>query len=296
MRLCARSGRRKPGSLGPEISANLQQMLLIGTQLVGNGQLDWKETQTMKKLLVSIALAAALAASQSHAADVRIGTEGAYAPWNFLDDDGKVAGFEIELGNELCKRAGVSCEWVVNEWDSIIPNLIAGNYDVIMAGMSITEERMETIDFSEEYVPSDPAIYVAAKGAEFDFDNLQGVKIGAQGATIQSAYLEETYKEGNTILTFETADQSVADLMAGNIDLLFADGDFLRPVVEGSGGALEVTGPGVVLGGGVGMGMRKDDAELQKKMGDALVAVKADGTLDGLIKEFFDKETNFADQ
>jgi len=250
----------------------------------------------MKKLLASIALGATLAAGNAFAADVRIGTEGAYAPWNFLDDDGKVAGFEIELGNELCKRAGVTCEWVVNEWDSIIPNLVAGNYDVIMAGMSITDERKETIDFSADYVPADPSIYVAAKGAEFNFDSLEGVKIGAQGATIQAGYLEDNLKDGNTILTFETADQSVADLMAGNIDILFADSTFLEPVIEGSAGAIETVGPDVMLGDGVGMGMRKDDAELQKKMADALASVKADGTLDALIKEFFNKDSTYADQ
>ena len=161
----------------------------------------------------------------AYAADVRIGTEGAYPPWNFIDDSGKLAGFEIDLGNALCEKAGVSCEFVQNEWDSIIPNLVAGNYDVIMAGMSITEERRETIDFSEEYFPPSPSLFAAAAGAELDFDNLKGVKIGAQGATIQAAHLEEAMADGNTLLTYETPDQSVADLMAGNIDLLFADGD-----------------------------------------------------------------------
>lgn len=250
----------------------------------------------MKKQLYALVLGAALATSSVFAADVRIGTEGAYAPWNYMDDDGKVAGFEIELGNELCKRAGVSCEWVVNEWDSMIPNLVAGNYDVIMAGMSITDERQQTIDFSEDYVPPDPSLFVAAKGTELDFENLTGAKIGAQGATIQSAHLEENFKDGNTLLTFETADQSVADLTAGNIDVLFADGSFLLPIVEGSAGALEVVGPEVMIGGGVGMGMRKEDSDLQKTMGDALAAVKADGTLDKLILEFFERETNYAEQ
>ena len=95
----------------------------------------------MKKLLLSLALGSVV--STGFAADVRIGTEGAYAPWNFLDDSGKLAGFEIELGNELCKRAGVECEFVINEWDSIIPNLVAGNYDVIT--VSYTHLTLPTI-------------------------------------------------------------------------------------------------------------------------------------------------------
>ncbi len=240
----------------------------------------------MKKLILALTLGTV--AGTGFAADVRIGTEGAYAPWNFLDDSGKLAGFEIELGNELCKRAGVECEFVVNEWDSIIPNLVAGNYDVIMAGMSVTDERKETINFSAEYYPPDPSKFIAAPGVKVDWDNPQGLKIGAQGATIQAAYLESDLSDGNTILTFETPDQSVADLMAGNIDVLLADNTFLASVVEGSGGAVEFVGPDVSIGGGVAMGMRKDDAELAKNMNTALEDMKADGTVDKLIMEFFE--------
>jgi len=243
----------------------------------------------MKSYSMGLALGAMLLGSAVQAADVRIGTEGAYAPWNFMDDSGKVAGFEIELGNELCKRAGVSCEWIVNEWDSIIPNLIAGNYDIIMAGMSITDERRQSIDFSDDYYPPDPSLFAAAAGDDFDFDNLKGKKIGAQGATIQAAWLDANLADGNSILTYETADQSVADLIAGNIDLLLADGGFLAPVLDSSDGAFVSTGPEVMLGGGVGMGTRKGETELQGKMNDALESVKADGTLDKLIMEFFDK-------
>ena len=253
--------------------------------------------RTLFRLAGAVIAAGSLTlSSMSMAADVRIGTEGAYPPWNFMDDSGKVAGFEIELGNQLCAKAGVSCEWVINEWDSIIPNLIAGNYDVIMAGMSITEERRQTIDFSEEYFPSTPSRFAAAKGADINFDELKGLKLGAQGATLQADYLEANLKDGNTILTYETPDQSVADLAAGNIDLLLADGDYLGPVVEGSGGMMELVGDGISLGDGVGMGMRKDSKELQEKMAAALAALKADGTLDKLIKEFFEQETSYASE
>lgn len=235
-----------------------------------------------------MALAATMVATTALADTVRLGTEGAYAPWNYIDDSGKVAGFEIQLGNEMCKRANIECEWVVNEWDSMIPNLVAGNYDAIMAGMSITDERKQTIDFSPEYYPASPSKFAAASGAKFDFDNLSGVKIGVQGATIQADYLSEKLAANNTILSYETADQSVADLSAGNIDLLLADGDFLKPVVDGSGGALTLTAPDIRIGGGVGIGMRKGDGELKATMAKALESVKADGTLDKLIMEFFE--------
>ena len=96
---------------------------------------------------------------------VRMGTEGAYPPYNFINDKGEVDGFERELGDELCRRADLECVWVTNEWDSIIPNLAEGKYDTIMAGMSITDERDEVIDFTQPYIPPSPSVYVARAGA-----------------------------------------------------------------------------------------------------------------------------------
>ncbi len=235
-----------------------------------------------------MSLAVALSGS-AYAQEVRLGTEGAYAPWNFIDDNGKLAGFEIELGNELCKRANLECEWVVNEWDSIIPNLIAGNYDAIIAGMSITDERKKSIDFTQDYFPPDPSRYAMASDANIDFNNLSGIKIGVQGATIQAAYVEENFAANNTILSYETADQSIADLTAGNVDVVLADGGFLEPIVEASNGALKFAGPEVMIGGGVGMGLRKEDDELEAKLNAAIDSVKADGTLDKLIAKWFNK-------
>lgn len=242
----------------------------------------------MKKLLLSVALAASFVAAPAMSDTIRIGTEGAYAPYNYVDDSGKLAGYEIDLGNALCAEAGLTCEFVANEWDSIIPNLIAGNYDAIMAGMSITDERLETINFSEEYYPSEPSMYAAASDAVIDLNNLSGKKIGVQGATIQAAYAEETFGANNTILSFETFDQSVADLAAGNIDVLLADGDPLNPVIESSNGALAFVGDGLRIGGGVGIGLRKKDAELATKLNAAIAALKGNGTVDKLIKEYFE--------
>ena len=242
----------------------------------------------MKKLLLTLALATSIVSAPAMADTVRIGTEGAYAPWNFIDDSGNLAGFEIDLGNTLCKQAGLKCEFVANEWDSMIPNLIAGNYDLIMAGMSITEERSQTIDFSSDYYPPDPSKYVAASGAGLDFANMSGKRIGAQGATVQAAYLEQNFAANNDIVLYETPDQSVADLMAGNIDALLADGEFLKPIVDGSGGAIEFTGPSPQIGGGVGIGMRKNEPDLSAAMAGALEAAKADGTVDKLIMQYFE--------
>ena len=103
----------------------------------------------MKKILLS-ALLLGFIYSPVNADTVRMGTEGAYPPYNFINDNGEIDGFERDLGDELCDRAGLDCEWVQNDWDSIIPNLVSGNYDTIIAGMSITDERDEVIDFTDD--------------------------------------------------------------------------------------------------------------------------------------------------
>ena len=141
---------------------------------------------------LAIATIAALLAGAAAAQDtVRLGTEGAYPPYNYIDDSGEVAGFERELGDELCKRAELTCEWVTNDWDSIIPNLVSGNYDVIIAGMSITDERDEVIDFTQDYYPPTESAYV---GLSEDVDVTTGV-VSAQAATIQAGYVAESGRD-----------------------------------------------------------------------------------------------------
>jgi polar amino acid transport system substrate-binding protein len=247
----------------------------------------------MKNVLLAAAAVLALGTPAMAQETVRIATEGAYAPWNFLNDAGEPAGFEIDLGNAICEKAGLTCEWILNDWDSIIPNLLAGNYDLLMAGMSITEERLETIDFSQNYFPPDPSKFVAAPGANLDFASLQGARIGVQSGTIQAGYAEENLADGNTIVSFATADQNMADLMAGNIDTILADGAYLEPIVTAANGAIEFVGEDILVGGGVGAGLRKDDADLKTKVDDALTALKADGTVDKLIGQWFEGQGPF---
>ncbi|MGN6488254.1 MAG: transporter substrate-binding domain-containing protein [Devosia sp.] len=241
----------------------------------------------MNKLVIVAAAALAMFATAASAQTTRLATEGAYAPYNFIDESGKPAGFEIDLGNELCKRAGLDCTWQTNEWDSIIPNLIAGNYDAIMAGMSITDERKQSIDFTQNYLPPDPSYYLVRSGTTLDFDAISGLSIGVQSATIQAGFVGETFGSNNTVKAYQTADQALADLNAGNLDVILADASYVNDVVAGSGGALEKVGPDVMLGNGIGVGLRKADDELEGKLNAAIDQMKQDGSLDDLIVKWF---------
>ncbi|MFN6951763.1 MAG: transporter substrate-binding domain-containing protein [Albidovulum sp.] len=234
----------------------------------------------MKTFILSVA-ALALSAGLAAAQTVRLGTEGAYPPYNFINDKGEVDGFERELGDELCKRAELTCEWVTNEWDSIIPNLVSGNYDVIIAGMSITEERDKVIDFTQEYIPPAASLYV---GLSADA-NIKGV-VAAQTATIQAAYVAES---GATLLEYPTPDETIAAVRNGEADVVLADKDFLMPAVNESNGQLVVVDQ-VQIGGGVGMGLRESDTELKAKFDAAITSMKEDGTLNTMIRKWFGEE------
>ncbi|UWQ55162.1 transporter substrate-binding domain-containing protein [Leisingera caerulea] len=229
----------------------------------------------MKSLILGTA-ALALSAGMGLAETVRLGTEGAYAPWNFVNDAGEIDGFERELGDELCKRAELTCEWVKNDWDSIIPNLVSGNYDTIIAGMSITDERDEVIDFTQPYTPPDPSAYVAQSA---DVDLASGV-IAAQATTIQAAFIAE---QGWTLVEFATPEETVAAVRNGEADAVLADKSFLDTVV---GDDLVMLEKSEALGGGVGMGFRESDAELRGKFDAAIQSMKDDGSLNELIAKW----------
>ena len=234
----------------------------------------------MKKLILATA-ALALSAGLATAQTVRMGTEGVYPPYNFVNDKGEIDGFERELGDRLCEMAALTCEWVKNDWDSIIPNLLSGNYDTIMAGMSITEERQQSIDFTQNYYPPAPSAYLAL-AADAD---LKGV-IAAQTGTIQADYIAQS---GATLLEFATLDDTIAAVKNGEADAVFADKDALVPFEADSGDFLWA-GEDILLGGGIGIGVRKSDTELRGKLDSAISTMKADGSLNTLILKWFGDE------
>ena len=215
---------------------------------------------------------------------VRMGTEGAYPPYNFINDEGEVDGFERELGDELCLRADLECVWVTNEWDSIIPNLLEDKYDTIIAGMSITDERDELIDFTQRYIPPTPSVYMALAGAG---DEAVSGTVGAQVATVHAGYLSES---DATFVEYDLAEELVEAVLTGEVDAVLVDREFARDSIAENGDRLAVVGPDVMLDTGIGIGVRETDGSLKDKLDRAIDSMKEDGTLNDLIRQWFDED------
>jgi polar amino acid transport system substrate-binding protein len=234
----------------------------------------------LKNLILTtaaVALTSTMALADAHSV-VRMGTEGAYPPWNFIDDAGEVAGFERELGDELCARAELTCEWVTSDWDSIITNLTSSNYDTIIAGMSITDEREELIDFTQAYTPADPSSYLAL---DADLD-VEGAIIAAQTGTIQASFIAD---QGWTVVEFATPEETLAAVRNGEADAVLADKSFLNGALEGQSD-LVMLAREEAIGGGVGMGVRQSDTELRDAFDAAIQSMKDDGSLNTLIEKW----------
>lgn len=229
--------------------------------------------------------AAALAAPVS-AQSIRLGTEGAYPPFNFVNEKGEVDGFERAVGDEICKRAELECSWVTNDWDTIIPNLVSGNYDAIIAGMSITSERDQVIDFTQDYFPPDPSAYVALKGAGPEM--AEGV-VASQTASVQAGHVAES---GAELMEFATFDDCVAAVRNGEADAVLADRGFLEDIVNESGGELVFIGADVIIGEGIGIGVRESDSALKEKLNAAITSMKEDGVLNTIISKWFEGREN----
>lgn len=239
----------------------------------------------MKTLALATAFAALTAGAAMAQDVVRMGTEGAYPPYNFINDAGEIDGFERELGDELCARAELTCEWVTNDWDSIIPNLVSGNYDTIIAGMSITPEREEVIDFTQPYSRPDPS----AVASMIDGLDLSDAIIAAQTGTIQAGYVTEI---GATLVEFASPDETVAAVRNGEVDAVIADKAFLEAIVAEDPDLMFV-GEDILLGGGMGLGIRESDPELKATFDAAIQSMKDDGSLNALIEKWLPASATF---
>ncbi|MCK0149686.1 ABC transporter substrate-binding protein [Marivita sp. S6314] len=229
------------------------------------------------------------------AESLRLGTEGAYPPFNFIESDGTITGFDVEIGLELCARIGAECEVVAQDWDGIIPGLLANKYDFIIASMFITEERKKQVDFSEPYYLA-AMTHVVPKGSditEFSNDALADKVIGAQAGTTQADFIEAMYPDAD-IRLYPTQDEVNLDMASGRIDMQV--GDFL-PMLDWTkksddGACCELSGEPITdpafVGEGVGIALRQEDDDLRERLNAALKEIRADGTYKTINDKYFD--------
>ena len=253
----------------------------------------------MKKVLIVVAVVALVfAAGTVQAKDwkkVRIGVEGAYPPFSYVTPEGELAGFDIDIAKALVAAMGAEVELVAQDWDGIIPALLAKKYDAIIASMSITEERKKKVAFTNKYYNT-PAKFVCKKGAMTDFskENIKGKKVGVQRATIHDNYLTDNYGKDVEVVRYGTQDEAYLDLVAGRVDMLLADSVALSDgfLKKPEGKDFQFIGPDLTdkkwFGEGAGIAIRKEDKELAELFNKAIEQIRADGTYKKIQDKYFD--------
>ena len=224
--------------------------------------------------------------------EIRIGTEGAYPPFNNLNAKKELEGFEIDYANMLCEKMKVKCTWVVQDWDGIIPALLANKYDIIIAGMNATDERKKRVDFTSVYTKT-PIWAISAKAAGTDISPaaLKGKAVGTQGSTIHANFLEKYYKDSN-IRLYPTQEEANLDLINGRLDYIIADSLALQDFLDNKGKdcckkAGEVTRDPAIHGPGVGGAIRKGDTELKALWDKAIAESMSDGSFKKIQDKWF---------
>ena len=293
------------------VSANA---LLVGSNVIAAAA-D-QRLKLMKSIVLGASLAAALALAPTAFAKewktVAIGMDEDYEPWNFKDSSGEMVGFDVDLAMDLCHRAGFECKIVTQDFDGIIPALKAGKFDVIVSGMAITEERKKEIDFSKPYATT-PIAFMAAKDSpvakalgpakvvniEKDPDAgdaaikalqaaMKGRTIGVWSSSFQLKFANEHLKDAATIKEYKSTGDRDLDLKAGRIDVFFDGATAIAVALDKPDANLEIVGPEFAWShGGVGIGLRKSDAELTASFNQALDAALADGSIKKYSMKWF---------
>ena len=265
-----------------------------------------------KKTIISV-LASLFIIGNVYADKIRIGTEGAYPPWNSKNEAGKLIGFEVELAWTLCRYIGEQCEIVEQDWDGMIPALIMRKFDAIMAGMSITAERQKVINFSQGYA-DEVAQLAVMKGSDLEgMDTPSGINLSIGGsdvkkalktitaalagktvcvqtATIHQNFLDSGDVGSVNVRTYKTQDEVNLDLASGRCDAALAAAVAFTDYAEKSGKAVVLVGPtfsGGAFGNGVGVGIRKDDTELLKAFNKAIDKARKNGDISRIAIKWF---------
>ena len=233
-----------------------------------------------------------IGAAVVRAETLTVATEASFPPFSKTEADGSYTGFEIDLGNAVCERAGLTCKWVKQDFDGMIAALLAEKFDFIFSSMSITPERAKVVDFSLAYYDT-PSKFVAGRGMDLDVSpaGLSGKAVGVYGGSVQDEYLQAKFPDVE-IRGYGNVDQISADLVAGRIELMFVEATAAEAfLASDDGGKYAFIGPDYfdpLLGSGAGAMFRQDEDALRERVNEAIRAVYADGTFDKLAAPYFD--------
>lgn len=252
----------------------------------------------MKKFFALLTVAFLLTTGLSQAQEwtkVRVAIEGAYPPFSQVAADGKLIGFDVDIAIALCEAMGAEPVLVTQDWDGMIPGLLARKYDTIIASMSITDERLQKVDFTKKYYQT-PAKFMVKKGVipTYSLEALKGKVIGVQRETVHDKYLTDIYGKAVEIKRYGSLDEAYLDVEAGRIDIVMADSVALMEgfLSTDKGVDYEFVGPDMIdpkfFGPGIGAAVRKQDSELKQKLNQAIDTIRANGTYDKIQAKYFD--------
>ena len=248
----------------------------------------------MKKILLAFAMGSLCAVSWAQGKDLKVAIDPTYEPFTFKTADGKPTGFDVDIATALCEEIKRKCVFVEQGWDSMIPGLMARKYDAIISSMSITEERLKQVDFSDKYYSTPSRVLVKKDVKYTDPASIKGKKIGVLKASTQEKYaLGELKPAGVEVISYEAQDQVYLDIRSGRLDGTVADvlevqGGFLNK--PGSDG-FQLVGPALFMpkyfGTGIGVALRKGQGPLKDQINAAIKTLRANGKYKTINDKYF---------
>ncbi|MCE8025353.1 transporter substrate-binding domain-containing protein [Billgrantia aerodenitrificans] len=253
----------------------------------------------MKKAFIASLTGIVLVFGQAHARDsydhVRFGVDVPYEPMQYRTPAGELTGFDIDLGNALCEQMGITCEWIEQQWDGIIPGLMARNYDAIMSSMTINEERRAQVLFSDAYF-TPPSAWFGPVDTDIEMpseESLAGRTLGVQRGTLQDSYATDFYGDVASVRRYSSVDDMLLDMESGRLDLVFVNYPVGKTtLLDSERGEYRVVGemirePYEYFGDGIAIAFRPRDEALAERFNEALAALKEDGTYDEIHDRYF---------
>ncbi|MDS9879081.1 transporter substrate-binding domain-containing protein [Pseudomonas protegens] len=236
------------------------------------------------------ACALVIGASTAQAETLKIATEGAYPPFNYVDSNNQLHGFDVDIANALCERMKVECQIVAQDWEGIIPALLAKKYDAVVASMIATDERKKKIAFSNHYYRTPLSVAVPKDSDITDAQtNFKGRTVGAQASSTQAIYAEDHYgPAGADVKFYPTLDEANSDLAAGRVDGVIADKFPLLAWAESTGkDCCKIIGDVNGTTADASIAVRKEDNALRERLNKALDEIVADGTYKQISSRYF---------